>query len=104
MLTILNTSILTSYGTYTYSPLSLAEAQALVTSGFQSAVGHQSTADIISTLLSVPCPVNRIQYQQQPGDLALIFKLNGRPEEGKILSTQEIEAIGYSWGVLQRIA
>jgi len=31
-----------------------------------------------------------------------VFRLNGRPEEGKILSIKEIEAIGFSWGVITR--
>ena len=95
MLTILNTSILTA---------TLDEAKALVANGFESAIGHQSTADVISTLLGVACPMNRIMYQQGQGDVALVFKLNGRPEEGKILSVEDIEEIGYSWGVLERTA
>ena len=76
----------------------------LVANGFQSAIGHQSTADIISTLLGVECPMNRIMYRQDIGDYALVFKLNGRPEEGKILSVADIEEIGYSWGILARTA
>jgi len=30
--------------------------------------------------------------------------LRGRPEEGKILSLEEIEDIGFEWGILTRIA
>jgi hypothetical protein len=104
MLTILNTSILTAHGTYSYRPVTLDEAKAMVSEGFESAIGHQSTADVISTLLGVECPMNRVMYQQGPGDKALVFKLNGRPEEGKILSIEDIEGIGYSWGVLERTA
>lgn len=104
MLTILNTSILTDHGSYTYRAATLDEAKAMVADGFQSAIGHQSTADVISTLLGVECPMNRINYTQERGDKALVFKLNGRPEEGKILSVADIERIGYSWGVLERTA
>lgn len=110
MLTILNTSILTNYGSYHYSPLSLTMAQLHSSDaweregGILSAVGHQSTADILTELLGVPVPVNRIEYSQRVGDAALIFKLKGRPPEGKILSRDEIEAIGYEFGLLVREA
>jgi len=104
MLTILNSSILTAHGSYSYRPATLDEAKDMVSGGFESAIGHQSTADVISTLLGVKCPMNRVMYKQGVGDVALVFKLNGRPEEGKILSIEEIEGIGYSCGVLERIA
>ncbi len=102
--TILNTSILTSYGSYNYEPLTLEQARELVQAGFNSAVGHQSTCDVLETLLGVEVPMNRVQYSQGVGDVALVFKLNGRPEEGKILSAQEIEQIGYAFGKLTRTA
>lgn len=103
MTTILNTSIITSHGTYTYKPCSLEQAKELVAGGYQSAIGHESTAAVISTLLGVDVHMNRIQYQQQQGETALVFKLKGRAPEGKILTTEEIEEIGYEWGVLERI-
>lgn len=104
MITILNTSILTEYGNYNFKPVTLSGAKELVADGFQSAIEHQATADIISFLLGVKCPMNRIIYKQGEGDIALVFKLNGRPEEGKILSIDEIEKIGYSWGILTRVS
>lgn len=104
MVTILNTSILTNYGTYSYEPLSLYEAQQLIeNNSFQSAIGHQATADILTSLLGVTVPMNRIQYSQQTGDTALVFKLKGRAEEGKILTIAEIEAMGYEFALLKRL-
>lgn len=104
MITILNTSIITSHGSYTYKACSLEQAKQLVAvaGGYQSAVGHETTAAVISTLLGVFVKMNRIQYQQQPGDTALVFKLKERAPEGKILTAEEIEEIGYEWGVLER--
>lgn len=104
MTTILNTSILTVYGSYWYEPISVADAKDLVSRGFESAVGHQSTCDILSALLDVNVPMNRVQYVQGVGDIALVFKLKSRPEEGKILTADEIEAIGYEFGRLVRVA
>lgn len=102
MLTLLNTSILTDFGSYNYEPLSLKEAKNIIKNAYswKSAIGHESTAKIISTLLDIDCPVNRINYKQEVGDAALIFKLKSRAPEGKILSVEEIENIGYEWGLL----
>lgn len=103
-LAILNTSILTTTGTYTLEDVTLDRAKELVsTNELDSAVGHQSTAEIMTTLLGVEIPMNRQMFAQQPGQQALVFKLNGRPEEGKILSVEEIERIGYKFQLLSRI-
>ena len=102
-LAILNTSILTNTGTYELKDISLQEAQRLVQENeILSAVGHQSTAEILTTLLDTEIPMNRIQFAQETGQRALVFKLNGRPEEGKILSQEEIEAIGYKFQLLTK--
>lgn len=109
-LTLLNTSILTAFGTYRYEPVSLERARELVQEfqsegrAVQSAIGHQSTADLMTMLLRFDVPVNRMEFKQSIEDLALVFKLNRRPPEGKILSREELEAIGYEFGVLSRLA
>ena len=101
---LLTSSILTAYGSYTYTPVDLAQVRQTVGDlGFESAIGHESTAKIISELLDIECKVNRIQYKQKIGESAFVFKLKGRPSEGKILSRKEIEEIGYEWGILSKI-
>ena len=103
MITLLNTSILTAFGSFTYTPINVAEARSLVKEReWQSAIGHESTAQILSSLLKTDVSMNRIKYEQKPGDAALIFKLKGRPEEGVILTCEEIEEIGYEFGLLER--
>ena len=102
-LAILNTSILTSTGMYELQDITLQEAQQLVQNNdILSAIGHQSTADILTTLLGTTIPMNRIMFEQQEGQKALIFKLLSRPEEGKILTVEEIEEIGYKFQLLTR--
>lgn len=104
-LALLNTSIITVEGEYSLKQISLEEARKLVCENeLDSAIGHQSTADIMTTLLEVEVPVNRQMFVQEVGQLALVFKLNGRPPEGTILSVEEIEKIGYKWQVLERKA
>jgi hypothetical protein len=103
-MTLLNTSILTNYGLFEYSPLEVEEARRLVKENeIQSAVGHKSTAAILSELLGIEVAVNRTEYSQEPGETALVFKLKGRAPEGQILSSEEIEKIGYEFGLLRRI-
>jgi uncharacterized protein DUF1874 len=106
-LTILNTSILTSYGKYSYEPVSLEQARKLVRAyqeggWVQSAIGHQSTADLLTMLLEYPVTVNRIEFKQSGNDVALVFKPKERIGEGKVLTREALQAIGYEFGVLVR--
>lgn len=104
-LALLNTSILTTAGNYTLTDVTLEEARQLVSDNdgnLDSAIGHLSTAEIMTTLLGVDVVVNRQMFSQEAGQQALVFKLNGRPEEGKILTVEEIEKIGYKFQVLTR--
>lgn len=103
-LAILNTSILTAEGDYSLRKISLEQAQELAQQNeILSAVGHQSTAEILTELLEVEVPVNRIPFEQDVSQTALVFKLKGRPPEGVILSREEIEQIGYEFYTLIRL-
>jgi hypothetical protein len=121
MITLLNTSIITAHGKYESTPLTLEEAQKMVflpcyncqngcpvcagwgvVDNFDSAIGHESTAEILSELLQVKVSVNRQNFIQPPNSKALVFKLNESAPEGCILSREEIEKIGYEFGLLSR--
>lgn len=102
---ILNTAVLTADGTFDLRTISLTEARELAAaSDLDSAVGHDSTAAILSDLLGVDVPVNRQLFAQQVGQLALVFKLNGRPPEGVILGREQLEEIGFTFKVLTRLS
>jgi hypothetical protein len=104
-LALLNTSIATSEGVYRLRTITTAQAVELVQKNkdnLDSAVGHESTAQVMSTLLGEEIPVNRQMFSQETGQLALVFKLNSRPPEGKILSQGEIEEIGYRFQILEK--
>lgn len=80
--------------------ISASEAQqALVEEGFTSAVGHQPTAEALSVLLGVPVQVNRIPIQLRIGDMAVVasFAPGVRLPEGKVLSREEVEALGLQF-------
>lgn len=102
---ILNTSILTTAGTYTLKDITLEDAKQMIAGqDIDSAVGHRSTSDILTKLLDRDVPVNRQFFQQQVGQKCIVFKLLGRTEEGKILSLDDIESIGYKFQLLERNA
>jgi hypothetical protein len=107
-LVLLNTSIISNYGSYEYWAITLDDARALAQEflhagkSIESAIGHQSTADLLSVLLNHHVPLNRTEFKQSAGDLALVFKLKQRPPEGKVLDRDEIEAIGYEFALLRR--
>ena len=104
-LAILNTAILTGDGNYTLWTVSLAEAQQLLAKHggeVNSAVGHESTAQILTELLGVEVPVSRQLYAQAAGESVLVFKLRGRAPEGVILTSEQVEEIGYDLKVLTR--
>lgn len=106
-LAILNTSIVTEDGTYSLKTITLQDAKDLLSKAggrVNSAVGHQSTADLLTTLLGVDVPVHRQQYAQAAGEVALVFKLNGRAPEGQILTHEEVEEIGYTFKALTRLS
>ena len=103
---ILNGAIITADGEYSCRTISLEEVKKLIqsTPEFIFAVGHQATAEIITDLLGKEVSLNRIDFHQEAGQQALVFKLNSRPPEGIILSRAEIEEFGYQFKLLTRLA
>ena len=100
---LLNCSIITADGEYRQTTVSLDWVRETTANNeIISAIGHDSTAQIMTELLGINVPINRINFEQQPGQDAIVFKLNGRAPEGKILSREEIEEIGYTFKFLER--
>lgn len=100
---LLNCAIITGgEGLYEYKPISVDQAKEIIKDGFISAIGHQATAQVLSTLLETEIPANRIQFKQGLNQKAVVFSLNKRIEEGRILTVEEIEEIGYSLNLLEK--
>ena len=107
MTILLNTSIITTEGTFQLKKLTLENVLMGIDADggpetVFSAIGHESTAQILTELLGFHVPFNRIQFEQIEGETAYVFKLRGRPGEGKILTKSEIEKIGYDFFYLKR--
>ena len=101
---LLNAAVLTANGTFRLSNIALEDVKNMLTEeNIMSAIGHNATADIMTELIGITIPTNRIQAKQEAGQNAIIFKLLKRPEEGKILNREEIEEIGYEFLLLERL-
>ena len=101
---LLNSPIITAEGLFRSRTLTLPEARALVDAqGFSSAIGHAPTAELISRLLNIECPMCRRACVQLPGQQALVFRLARRLGEGLVLvNVEEIERVGYSFMLITR--
>lgn len=79
-----------------FSPISLLEAKNIILDSikskeFVSAIGHQSTAILLSKIIQIPIPENRIDVKLKPNDSVVVFQVLFRPEEGKVYTTEELE-------------
>jgi hypothetical protein len=80
---------------------SIEEVRQLLSRGFISAVGHQATADLLTSLLQVPVQFNRIAVKAAPGDVLIHFVLKERIPEGKILSLEELRQLQFDFAISQ---
>jgi len=74
-LALLNTTIATTDGLFEVRTITLQESQQLAQSNeLLSAIGHSSTAQIMSELLGVYVAENRIQFAQELNQVAHLFR------------------------------
>jgi hypothetical protein len=102
MLYLMSTTIVPSgaYGRWEVKPLSPEGAVEMAEQAFISAVGHSSTAEIMSELLGTEVPMNRLSVEPTAGDVFLCFKLLRRPPEGAILDRAQLFELGFEWCVM----
>jgi hypothetical protein len=75
--------------------ISIEEAKEVLKNGFISAVGHEGTAKVLSQLLSIEIPTNRITVFFNRADVGIHFFLKTRLPEGKVLSEQELKQLQF---------
>ena len=64
---------------------------------FVSAVGHQATADVLTEILGVQIPMNRIAVKMERGDIGIHFFLKQRLPEGAVLGREDLERLEYDF-------
>jgi hypothetical protein len=69
--------------------------QLLQKNGFISAIGHEGTAKLLSSLLNINIPVNRISIYFEKGDIGIHFFPKQRLPEGKVFSYEELQKIDF---------
>jgi hypothetical protein len=62
---------------------------------FISAIGHQGTAQLLTQLLGIEIPMNRITVQLEQGDIFIAFMLKQRLPEGIVLTKEQLEKLDY---------
>jgi len=77
--------------------INLQQVKSLLVEPFQSAVGHESTAQIITKLTGTLIPVNRISLSLMKKDRLIVFQLLQRLEEGRILTQEELVNLPYKF-------
>lgn len=70
----------------------------------KNCIGHEATANTLSKLLGLEIQYERNTLEQEKGQLALVLKLNGRVPENTILTEEEMEKMGYTLKLLEKIA
>ena len=101
---LLNAPVLTTDGIFTMQPISIIDARELCKDQVISYIGHAGTANIMQTLLKISVDVSRAELRQQVSQSALVFSLNKRQAEGVILDEAAIEAVGYTFKLITKIA
>ena len=102
---LINAPILTSFGKYAYSEIDAVEAKRIISEADDvvSAVGHKSTAELMTAILDMDIPMNRIRIEMKPGDKAVVFWLLERQPEGVVLSLDELKALPYKLGLIEHL-
>jgi hypothetical protein len=75
--------------------ISIEEAKEILKNGFISAIGHEGTSQILTKLLGILIPTNRITIFMKPGDVGIHFFLKQRLPEGTVLSEEQLNKLEF---------
>jgi len=67
--------------------------------GFISAIGHQATADLLTSLLGIEVPFNRVTIKAKPGDILVHYVLKERIPEGRVLTLDELKLLQFDLAI-----
>jgi len=64
---------------------------------FVSSVGHEPTAKLMTKLLGIEIPFNRIAVKLKTWDTLLVFQILQRLPEGVVLDEEAVKAVPHKW-------
>jgi len=70
---------------------------------FYSCIGHKETAEFLTLLLDVEVKFNRENIKLNYGDRMIVFQLNERLPEGKILTKEELQKYNYAFYYIELV-
>jgi predicted membrane chloride channel (bestrophin family) len=73
----------------------------LSSSEFESAVGHEDTARLLTKLLGVEVRAERKQVTIDANTILVVFQLLSRLPEGRVLTEEELTKIPYKFFVVE---
>jgi hypothetical protein len=79
----------------------IEEVKELLAGGYESAIGHESTAAFLTKLLGVEVKADRRQITIDTNTVLIVFQLMSRLPEGKVLNEQEMAEIRYRFYVVE---
>lgn len=82
--------------------ITIQEAKETLQLGFESAVGHEGTAQLLSKLLNMNIPFKRTTVFFKRGDRGVHFFLKTRLPEGTVLTEQQLKSLDF-WLVLSEV-
>jgi len=82
--------------------INVETARTILSQGFVSVVGHESTAQLLSKLMGIDVKPNRTTIFLEPGDVAVHFVLKKRLPEGVVLGELNLSKLEY-WLVLSKL-
>jgi len=75
--------------------------QMITSEEVESAIGHESTAKILSQLLGVEVKAERKEIKLKKGDRLIVFQLLQRLPEGTVLSEEELKQLQFKFFLVQ---
>lgn len=102
---LMNSAVIPEPDVYRYELVTAAEARRWLAAGrWESRIGYAETARYIGRTLGVRCPLSRAITQMDPGDAALVVRLNYRPQDPRMKRQQpQFAAEDWEIGLLRRI-
>jgi hypothetical protein len=73
----------------------IEEVKELLAGGFESAIGHESTAAFLTKLLGIEVKAERKQITIDTNTVLVVFQLLSRLPEGRVLTEEELRAVNY---------